>query len=461
MPESRQTRRVSLMHSQALLDASDALPSNQGRASLVYNLIDALELIDDSRDLSNRPQPQCRLVEPTPATKQQLCTFHDVKFVDALLSQQGSNSDSSSSASSSSTSNNSSDSDEDEDEDESGQRPATRRKRIKLSHMGLEHDCPMFDHLAQYVTQLAGAAIDAAKLLRQDEADVVINWHGGRHHAKRSQASGFCYIQDVGLSILELRRRPTPKLARDDDNSSDIDDPTTPPPCNPQRLSRVMYIDLDLHHGDGVEQAFYESKLVLTLSVHNHAQGFYPATGQLVDPVLPLHNQPRVPLHSLNIPLETGTSSTTLLRMFNTCIEPTFKKFNPDVIIVQCGCDGLANDPCQEWNLDLKGLGQIVEQILQWNKKTMLVGGGGYNHANVARCWAYLTSIALGRPFDLDDPLPSSLDEHTYQELSQTSPTLDVMASHKRDHNNEQTLNRIERAFKNVFKLMDPKSQII
>ena len=113
-------------------------------------------------------------------------------------------------------------------------------------------DCPIFDGLFEFAQLYTGASIDGAIKLNNSETDIAINWSGGLHHAKKSEASGFCYINDIVLAILELLKVH----------------------------ARVLYIDIDVHHGDGVEEAFYCTDRVMTLSLHKFGEGFFPGEKQ-------------------------------------------------------------------------------------------------------------------------------------------------------------------------------------
>lgn len=189
--------------------------------------------------------------------------------------------------------------------------------------------------------------------------------------------AGFCYVGDIPLAISVIRG---PSATR-----------TT-------RINRVLYIDLDLHHGDGPASSYSSTKNVLTLSIHLHAPLFYPATGAL-DSTGPAKSQSAY--HDLNLACEPGLSTPSLLRLFNSCVLPVMTTYQPQAIVVQCGCDGLAGDPCAEWNLSLEGMGECVSWILQHadahKAKVLLLGGGGYSNVSAARCYAYLTSIAVRR----------------------------------------------------------------
>jgi len=115
-------------------------------------------------------------------------------------------------------------------------------------------DCPVFDGLFEFTQLYTGASMDGAVLLNNGQADIAINWSGGLHHAKKSEASGFCYINDIVLAILELLKVH----------------------------ARVLYVDIDVHHGDGVEEAFYTTDRVMTFSLHKYGD-FFPGTGHIGD----------------------------------------------------------------------------------------------------------------------------------------------------------------------------------
>ncbi|SCV72039.1 BQ2448_4733 [Microbotryum intermedium] len=461
-----QQRRVAYIHSQELIEAADALPSNLGRASLVHHLVDALDLLDldpdaphtaehrddpaELDDVQTTAQPRLargKVMEPLSATRDMLARFHDLKYIDALLGK----------ADASSNDSDSDDQDSQEDQLEPIDRSSFRlvaatstaddpvsRKRRRLDTAQLVDDCPVFDQLPDYVSLVAGASIRAARALRDDEADVAIAWTGGRHHGKRGVAAGFCYINDIVLAIQELRSppksRPRPPLHSPPESYDE------PPPRKPAKISRVLYLDLDLHHGDGVESAFFTSPYVLTLSTHLHAPLFFPSTGSLDSHGPSTGN---ASYHALNLALEPGLSSSTLLRLFESSIDPIFRAFDPDAVVVQCGADGLQGDPCAEWNLSAYGMGEIVKKVVEgWGRKTLLMGGGGYDNANAARCWAYLTSVALGRPLPLErTEIPCSLESDEY-ELYQDSFTLDVPEGQRKDMNTEEKIRHVEEVFK-------------
>ena len=186
-----------------------------------------------------------------------------------------------------------------------------------------------------------------------------------RHHAHKAQASGYCYVADCILSILSLRR-----------SSISLADGT----C---RKPRIMYLDLDLHFSDGVSQSFYQSSgsstcpQVLTFSIHYTSPGFFPPSplSPLTDPLDPSFDP-----FTLSLPLSQGASSSTFSQIW-PIVEKIKDTFRPDFVVVQCGVDGLAGDPCAMWNWSLGdgegSLGWCVDRICNsWDSKTLLLGGG-------------------------------------------------------------------------------------
>uniref|UniRef100_A0A0K3CGL9 histone deacetylase n=1 Tax=Rhodotorula toruloides TaxID=5286 RepID=A0A0K3CGL9_RHOTO len=324
--------------------------------------------------------------------------------------------------------------------DSDGSREGPARAQIIEPERASRADLLKFhdERYIDYVQLVAEASTTAARILRDGEADVAINWTGGRHHAKRGEASGFCYVNDIVLAIMELRSSPKPPPP-----SSSLD--SSPQPSLPSRISRVLYLDIDLHHGDGVESAFFTSPYVLTLSVHLHAPLFFPSSGAL-DSTGPAN--PKAPSrgHALNVALEPGLGEANFKRVWDSCVEKVAKEYGADAVVVQVGVDGMVGDPCKEWNLPLSAYGYALERVLRWNKRTLVLGGGGYNSANAARAWAYLTSVALGRPLPLDSPIPSDLDAEFYAHFAPDF-ALDVPEGNMRDQNTEETLSKVEKAF--------------
>lgn len=233
-----------------------------------------------------------------------------------------------------------------------------------------ETDCPVFEGLYNFGQISAGGSIDAAIKLNHGKSDICINWAGGLHHAKKSEASGFCYINDIVLGILELLK------------------------CH----NRVLYVDIDVHHGDGVEEAFYTTNRVMTMSLHKYGD-FFPGTGSLKDIG---HDMGKY--YALNVPLRSGMDDEGYTSIFKTLIEEVNNKYRPGAIVMQCGADSLAYDRLGPLNLTLNGHGECVNIVKKLGLPLLILGGGGYTIKNVSRCWTYETSLILGRPVDNEIP---------------------------------------------------------
>ena len=226
----------------------------------------------------------------------------------------------------------------------------------------------MFD-LAQIST---GGSIDAAIMLNHRMADVCINWAGGLHHAKKSQASGFCFVNDIVIAILELLKYH----------------------------NRVLYIDIDVHHGDGVEEAFYTTNRVMTVSFHRYGDNFFPGTGDLMD-----IGCGEGKYFSLNVPLKPYINDKQFNETFRAIMTKVREHYRPDAVVLQCGADSLAGDKLGTHNTTINGHGECVRLIKSWNLPLLILGGGGYTIKNVARCWAYETGLSVNYN-KLDNNLP-------------------------------------------------------
>lgn len=239
-------------------------------------------------------------------------------------------------------------------------------------------DCPVFDGLFDHCSLYAGASLDAARKLVTGQSDIAINWSGGLHHAKKGEASGFCYINDIVLAILQMLR-------------------TYP---------RVLYIDIDVHHGDGVEQAFWSTDRVMTLSFHRYNKEiFFPGTGSLEE-TGPQNNANPGAHHSLNVPLEEGIDDESYVNLYRSIVGPCVERYNPSAIVIQCGADSLGGDRLGVFNLNIRAHGDCVAFTKSFNRPLLVLGGGGYTARNVARLWCHETSVCL------DQPLPSAIPGH-------------------------------------------------
>ena len=245
--------------------------------------------------------------------------------------------------------------------------------RSELQTYNLLEDCPVFDGLWDYCRSYAGGSIGAAVALNYGSADIAVNWAGGLHHGKKSEASGFCYINDIVLAILELLKYH----------------------------QRVLYVDIDIHHGDGVEEAFLTSDRVMTLSLHKFGGGFFPNTGDIVN-----KGHGRGQYYAVNAPLKDGITDEAYQSLFRPVLDKIMQVYRPEVVVLQCGADSLAGDRIGVFNVSSAGHAACVEYVKSFNLPMMLLGGGGYTIVNVARCWAKETGVALG--LEMDETLPVS-----------------------------------------------------
>jgi acetoin utilization protein AcuC len=258
--------------------------------------------------------------------------------------------------------------------------PAERRQ------FGFGSDTPPFPGMAEAALAYLAATVRAAETVR-DGAMLAFGIGGGLHHAQRGNASGFCVYNDPAIACHILR----------------------------ERFERVAYIDIDLHHGDGVQDLFCEDPSVLTCSIHQDGRTLYPGTGFAEDSC--------AQRSALNIPLLPGTTGDTWLWAFREGILPLVRTFKPDAIVLQMGTDSHYLDPlghlentAQEWL-------HAVQDVRDLSLPTVALGGGGYTLNAVPRMWtaACLTlagievperlpepyGSAWGTPYFLDQELPS------------------------------------------------------
>ena len=248
-------------------------------------------------------------------------------------------------------------------------------------------DCPVFDGLFEFCGISAGGSMEGAARLNRQKCDIAVNWAGGLHHAKKCEASGFCYVNgtsypstpcpfvhpspadsapDIVLGILELLRF----------------------------MKRVLYIDIDVHHGDGVEEAFYTTDRVMTVSFHKYGE-YFPGTGELRDIGIGQGKH-----YSVNFPLRDGITDETYKSIFEPVIENVMKYYQPEAVVLQCGGDSLSGDRLGCFNLSMDGHANCVNYVKSFGLPTLVLGGGGYTMRNVARTWAYETGVLVGQEME-------------------------------------------------------------
>lgn len=243
----------------------------------------------------------------------------------------------------------------------------------QMKEFGVGEDTPVFANMYNFITSYTGGSVQAAHHLNIKEADITVNWAGGLHHAKKSEASGFCYANDIVVAILELLK------------------------YHP----RVMYLDIDVHHGDGVQEAFYLTDRVMTVSFHKYGN-FFPGTGDLFE--LGYGNGLN---YSVNVPLKDGINDISYLELFKPVMKHVMDYYRPTAIVMQCGADSLGGDRLGSFNLSIDAHGQAVNYMKSFNIPMMVLGGGGYTVRNVARCWCYETSVLCEETLPEDIPQQS------------------------------------------------------
>ncbi|XP_073107050.1 histone deacetylase 1 isoform X1 [Elaeis guineensis] len=298
--------------------------------------------------------------------------------------------------------------------------PETQHDQLRaLRRFNVVDDSPVFDGLFTFCQTYAGASVGAAVKLNHQHHDIAINWAGGLHHAKRCEASGFCYVNDIVLAILELLKMH----------------------------ERVLYVDIDIHHGDGVEEAFYTTDRVMTVSFHKFGD-YFPGTGDIHDTGFGKGKD-----YAVNVPLDIGMDDDSYESLFKPIVSKVMEVFRPGAVVLQCGADSLSGDRLGCFNLSVKGHAECVRYMRSFNVPLLLVGGGGYTIRNVARCWCYETGVALG--IEIDDKVPPN----EYQGYFAPDYTLHFAASNMENKNSRQSLDDIRtRILDNVSKLQHAPS---
>lgn len=224
-------------------------------------------------------------------------------------------------------------------------------------------DCPVFSGMYEYAVLAAGGTLTAAKLILSGIASVAFNPSGGFHHAGPEKASGFCYINDVALACMVFS----------------------------EEGRRVLYLDVDVHHGDGVAYGFYDRRDVMTISFHESPRTLFPGTG-FEDEI----GEGQGKGYCVNVPLPVGTYDKVYLKAFEAIALPLIGAYNPDVIVFELGADALAGDPLAHLYLTNNVYVEIIKHLLSFSKPILATGGGGYNVSNTVRAWALAWTILAG-----------------------------------------------------------------
>jgi acetoin utilization protein AcuC len=257
-------------------------------------------------------------------------------------------------------------------------------------------DNPVFADMHHASAHIAGASLEACRQVWSGESLHSANITGGLHHAMPDHASGFCIYNDVAIGIRWLLANGAQKVA---------------------------YVDVDVHHGDGVERIFYDDPRVLTISLHETGQTLFPGTGFPQD-----CGSAAAQGYAVNVALPPGTGDGGWLRAFHAVVPPLVREFAPDVLVTQHGCDSHRDDPLADLMLSVDGqrasylaLHDLAHEVCagRW----IVLGGGGYALVDVVpRSWSHLLSIVGGDPLDPSRATPESWRGHIAERLGRQAP---------------------------------------
>ena len=237
-------------------------------------------------------------------------------------------------------------------------------------------DNPVFPQLYESSLLYTGGSIGAAQAV-VDGATLAFNISGGLHHAHYDRAAGFCVLNDCACAIRRLRRR----------------------------FDRVAYVDIDVHHGDGVQESFYADPNVLTVSIHESGNTLFPGTGYVQET-----GEGAGEGFSVNVPLAPHTTDALWSTAFRQGAMPLLRAFDPDAIFLQMGTDPHVADPLAHVALSAQGWLTAVLDVIGLGKPIVAVGGGGYNMTTVPRMWTLAIAALLG--VTLPDATPESYAAH-------------------------------------------------
>lgn len=224
-------------------------------------------------------------------------------------------------------------------------------------------DCPVFEGMWDYGLLAVGGTITGAKKILSSEACVAFNPSGGFHHAHPGRASGFCYINDVVLGLMTLANAG----------------------------KRVLFLDVDVHHSDGVQEAFYCQNDVMTISLHQDGRTLFPGTGYPAD-----IGEGDGKGYSVNVPLPGGTYDGAYMKVIAEVVLPLIGAYAPDVIAVEIGADALAGDPLAQLCLTNNVYADIIGKLIEFGKPILATGGGGYHVENTVRAWSLCWAAMCG-----------------------------------------------------------------
>jgi acetoin utilization protein AcuC len=270
-------------------------------------------------------------------------------------------------------------------------------RALLMFGLGTEDD-PVFAGMHEAAALVAGATLAAARAVWTSATQHGASIAGGLHHAMAGYASGFCVYNDPAIAIAWLLG---------------------------QGAERVAYVDVDVHHGDGVQAAFWNDPRVLTVSLHQDPATLFPGTGRPADA-----GGPAAEGSAVNVPLPAGTGDAGWLRAFHAVVPPLLRQFAPQILVSQHGCDTHWSDPLASLELSIDAqrhahaaLHTLAHEVA--GGRWLLTGGGGYQHVQVVpRSWTHLLTEAAGHPVDPATPTPGPWRDYVAEVTSQAAPEL-------------------------------------
>jgi acetoin utilization protein AcuC len=257
-------------------------------------------------------------------------------------------------------------------------------------------DVPTFAGMHQAARAVCGATLAATRAVHEGRSLHAVNLAGGLHHSMPGAASGFCVYNDIAVSIQYL-----------------LD----------SGVERVAYVDVDVHHGDGVQAAFWDDPRVLTISLHESGRSLFPGTGYPTE-----IGGPNALGFAVNVALPPGTGDGSWLRAFHGVVPPLLENFAPEILFTQQGCDSHAEDPLAHLELSVDGQRATYAALHELahtysDGRWIAVGGGGYSWVDVVpRAWSHLIGYVVGAPIDPDTRLPEQWREMVAERLRVTAP---------------------------------------
>ena len=257
-------------------------------------------------------------------------------------------------------------------------------------------DDPAFLGMHEASARIAEGTRQACADVWEGRAAHGVNFCGGLHHAMRGNASGFCIYNDIAVGIQWL-----------------LD----------HGAQRVAYVDIDVHHGDGVERIFWDDPRVLTVSLHESGRALFPGTGFPGD-----IGGPQAEGDAVNVALPPGTGDSAWLRALHATAMPLVRAFRPEVLVTQHGCDTHAQDPLAHLALSVDAQRMAADALHRLahqacDGRWVALGGGGYEVVDVVpRTWTHLTAIAAHQPIALTEPVPTDWLAHVRELLGREGP---------------------------------------